>query len=340
MEGKKKYQHMGRLERLEISILLEKGYSRREIANSLGRSHSSIVREVNSRSVDGRYQPVKAHHKAYVKRKYSKYYGMKIRDHPELEDYIRDKLQLDWSPEQIAGRLKEIDTHLPYVSYEGIYKWLYSPYGQQLCTCLRLKQYAKRRRRKRGRTAREIIRNRTFITERPEVINQRERIGDFEVDRVESGTRTRSSLGSRSRSGLVVVQERFSRYYLAVQTTTKQASENAETIQQLLKPLVIYSLTYDNDLAFRDHLVINQNLSSQSYFCLPHHPWEKGGLEYQNRLLRQYIPKGSDISQYNQQEINTFVDRLNNRPRKCLNYLTPKEVALANHLFKDNYQNV
>lgn len=333
MEKVRKYQHMSRAERLEISILLGKGYSRREIATALGRNHTSIVREINNRSVEGVYQPMKAQHKAYVKRKYSKYQGMKIRDHPELEDYIREKLQLDWSPEQIAGRLREVDTDLPYASHRVIYKYLYSPWGQPLCNYLRLRRYSKRRRRH-LKPVREIIQNRTFITERPEVINRRERVGDFEVDRVESGAR------KRSRSGLVVAQDRCSRYYLAAQTSTKQAIENREAIQQLFEPLQTYSLTYDNDLAFRDHIIINQSLGSQSYFCLPHHPWEKGGLEYQNRLLRQYVPKGSDISQYTQQEINTFVARLNNRPRKCLNYHTPKEVAEAHHLFKSNYQNV
>src|SRR3990167_1499635 len=100
--------HFSRMERLELSILLKRGYSSRDIGNALGKNHSSVSRELKRNSVNGDYNPIQAHHKAYVRRKYSKYQGMKIREHPELERFVRRKLKRHWSPDRIAGRWKHL----------------------------------------------------------------------------------------------------------------------------------------------------------------------------------------------------------------------------------------
>lgn len=324
-----RYGHIKKAERLEIAILLHKGYSQRAIAKVLGRNHSSIVREIQSNSVNGTYDPSKAQHKAYVKRKYSKYQGMKVRERPRLCHYIKTRLRKGWTPEQIAGRLKHIDRHLPYASAKAIYKYLYSMYGQAYCAYLKSRHYAKSKRR-RIKPKRQLIPFRVFIDQRPAFIDRKERYGDYEVDRVESN--------KYANAGLLVVQERKARYYQAVKTMGRTAKENKHAIKKALRPFaILHSLTYDNDISFIKHQELNQELGISSYFCLPHHPWEKGSLEYTNKLLREYIPKGADIGTYTQRQVNMFIRRLNARPRKCLNYQTPEEVMRKNHCLKPNH---
>src|SRR3989344_2143773 len=170
--------HFSRTERFELSILLKKGYSLRDVGTALGRSPSSVSRELKRNKVNGVYDPRKAHHKAYVRRKYSKYQGMKIREHPELERYAKEKLSLGWSPERTAGRWKRENGTALSLSPQAIYRWLYSPYGQYYCMYLKYKRYH-RRKRKRIKQKREIIKNRVFVDERPVIINRRLRYGDF-----------------------------------------------------------------------------------------------------------------------------------------------------------------
>src|SRR3989344_4501206 len=162
--------HFSRTERLELSILLKRGYSTQEIGTALGKNHSSVSRELKRNSVNDVYYPRKAHHKAYVRRKYSKYRGMKIRDHPELERYIKEKLPRGWSPERTAGRWKRENKDAVHMSPQAIYRWLYSSYGQYYCAYLKYKRY-RRRKRRRLKQKRDIIKNRVFIDERPAIIN-------------------------------------------------------------------------------------------------------------------------------------------------------------------------
>ena len=135
-----RYTHFSKTERLELSILLKKGYSLRAIAGELRKNPSSVSREIKDNSVNGEYDPHKADHKAYVKRKYSKYQGMKVNENRLLEEYIRRGLQQYWTPEEIAGRL-ELEHGRSVISFTSIYKWLYSAYGQPLCVYLPSKQY-------------------------------------------------------------------------------------------------------------------------------------------------------------------------------------------------------
>jgi len=174
----RKFTHIKKAERLEMSILLNKEYGIRDIAKALKRDPGAISREIANNSVNGAYDPKKANHKACVKRKYSKYQGMKIENNKELRDYVEKKIKQDWSPEQIAGRIKEIDKDLKRVSYQGIYKFIYSPYGRKLERYLR---YKNKKRRHKGNKSSQI-QNRTFIDERPEITNKKERYGDWEGD--------------------------------------------------------------------------------------------------------------------------------------------------------------
>ncbi len=324
------YTHIKKIERLEIAILLNKGYSIRDIAKVLHRNPGSISREIKKNSIKGIYDPHKADHKAYVKRKYSKYQGMKVEKDIQLRKYIEEKItKEDWSPEQIAGRLKEIDTHIKYASYGAIYKFIYSVYGRVLERHLRYK--GKKKKRKREKVTK--LKDRTFIDKRPEIINNRERFGDWEVDFIVSG--------KNGKEALVVFHERKARHTM----TEKIVSRSPVIVNQQIKkiterttdedgPACFNSMTTDNDISFMKHEELSGMINAPIYFCHPYHSWEKGGVENTNKLIRQYIPKGSDISKYNDEYIKEIENKLNNRPRKCLNYKTPLEVMRENNQFK------
>lgn len=306
-----RYRHFTKDERNEISVLLKKGYSIRDIAYALGRNHSSVSREINRNSVNGVYDPKKAQHKAYVRRKHSKYQGMKIRENPWLEDYVKKKMKQQWSPEQIAGRLKLETGGELSLKPDTIYKYLYSSYGQHLCKYLKYKRY-KKRKRKRVKSVREIIKNRVFIDQRPKIINQRRRYGDFEGDTLGIARNTKGSL--------VVLIERKSRYILAKKIS--QLKQAIDGFKELLHPIPVLSLTLDNGPENARY----QELGVPTYFCHPYHSWEKGSIENALGLIREYIPKKSDIADYSDEEISAIVDTINNTPRKCLGFRTPEEV--------------
>lgn len=310
--------HFSRTERFELSILLKKGYSLRAVAEAMGRSPSSVSRELKRNSVNGVYDSRKAHHKAYVRRKYSKYQGMKIRDHPELERYIKEKLPLGWSPERIAGRWKRENGNLASLSPQAIYRWLYSQYGQYYCAYLKYKRY-RRRKRLRIKQKREIIKNRVFIEHRPLVINARLRYGDFEAD-------TMGRPKHASPQTLVVMRERKSRYILAEKV--RRLKYTVDGFKELLSGIPVRSVTFDNGVENVRH----RELGVPTYFCHPYSSWEKGQVENGIEAIREYIPKGSDLAGYSPEDISVIVGRLNDTPMKCLNYQTPREVFFGRFL--------
>lgn len=304
-----KYKHVSLDERLELAILLKKGYSLRDIADALGRNPSSVSRELQKNRVNGVYDPQKAKQKARNRRLYSKYQGMKIQENKKLQQFVTEKLQRSWSPDSIAGRWRR-DTG-DSLSPETIYKYLYSVYGQGLCRYLRYKQYRKKKRSQSG-NLKYGIKNRVFIERRPQIINQRKRYGDFEGD----------TLGKPKgeQETLVGVIERKSRYILA-----KKVSTLAATIQgfdELLHMLPVKSLTLDNGFENAHY----EELRISTYFCHPYSSWEKGQIENAFGLIREYIPKKRSLMHYTNSDIQIIIDTINQRPRKCLNYRTPKEV--------------
>lgn len=323
---KTQYSHIKKAERLEMAILLKKGYSYRNIADVLQRSVSSISDEINHNSVNGQYDPVKANHKAYVKRKYSKYQGMKIVQDKSLSDYVKGKLQQDWSPEQIAGRIKKIDKHIKYASREAIYKYIYSIYGRQIERYLRYKGINGKKYGKRTKDN-STLKDRTFIDNRPKIINRKQRFGDWEGDFIVSG--------KNGKGALLVLRERKAGYTIIKKIMSRNTDVVNECIYQLTGGLVCFnSLTIDNDISFKKHKRLSELLGCPVYFCHPYHSWEKGGIENENKLIRQYVPKKSNISQYADEQIQEIQDKLNSRPRKRLNYKTPLEVMLKNKQFK------
>lgn len=317
--------HITNAERSEIAILLKKEYSHRDIADALGRNQSTISREIERNSVHDTYDPRKAKVKARQRRRYSKYQGMKVRERPETEAYVIDKLERGWTPEEIAGRLKEVDTHIPYVSAKGIYKWLYSVYGQRYCALLPTQRKKPGKRRPKAR--RSMIPNRVGIEERPQEANDRSAFGHHETDTMVSGKKTGST------AALTLLHDRKARYTQLRQVPNLKPDMNARALIAMGRRVRCHSITHDNGIENRRHERVARRLSAQTFFCNKYRSWEKGSVENTIGRIRRFIPKGADIAQYSAQDIAAIEHWLNHTPRKCLDYKTPHEIMSENLLF-------
>jgi len=325
----RKYKHFSRTERHELSILRKKGYSLRDIAREFGRSPSSVSRELRRNMVNGGYVARKAQHKAYVKRKYSKYLGMKVRENQEIERYIWEKIQppYKWSPEQIAGKWGQGNPDSLSISPRVVYKYLYSVYGQPLCKLLKYKRY-KKKPRENNKQAHELIPNRVWIDARPDIINDRARFGDFEAD-------TMGRPRKASQQTLAVARERKSRKLFAVKVP--RLKYTMEGFKAILSPYqdILESVTFDNGVENVRH----EELNTSTYFCHPYSSWEKGSVENGIGVIREYIPKKADLKDYSDEYIIAVLERINNTPMKCLDWLTPSEVFAKELTLKVELEN-
>ena len=288
----------------------------RRIAKLIGKGRNAISYEVNTNSVRGEYDWKKADAKARLRRRQSKYQGMKVVDRPGLRNFVVQKLKEDWSPEEIAGRIKKVERYLPYISAKGIYKFVSSVYGRRVEQFLRYKN-----KKRRGGSATKVsqLKDRIFIDKRPKSVAKRRFFGDWEGDFIVSG--------KSGRGVLLVLVERKSRYVIVKRLLTQTSDEVNAIIVAILGGIVLFnSLTLDNDIVFRKHKALSALLGRPVYFTHPYHSWEKGTVENMNKWIRQYVKKGSDISQYSEEYIQFVEDRLNGRPRECLRFKTPKEV--------------
>ena len=319
-------KHITDAERSELKILLSKGFSIPEIGEALGRDRSTIEREIKRNRTKKTYDPLQAKVKARQRRRYSKYQGMKINDRSELRAYIIAALQKHRTPDQISGRLKEVDRHLPYVSKKAIYEWLYTVRGQAYCHLLPSKRHQPKKRRGK-KTERVMIPNRRDIAERPQEVGDRSRYGDFETDTVVSGRKTRSPVA------LTVIHERKARFVRLKKIPNMRPRENRKAIIRISETFTtMHTLTHDNGLENKEHEHVAQALELTTYFCRPYASWEKGGIENMNGRIRRFIPKGCDIDTFSDADIQRIEDILNNTPRKCLNYRTPYEIMIAENL--------
>jgi IS30 family transposase len=318
----KKRKKINQEEREYIEYLRnEEGRSIGTIARALKRSKSSISEELR-RIKRGAYSAEKAE----VNKQYRQYHKskdwMKIVAHPELQRYVEAHLKMDWSPEEIAGRIEYVDTQLPPISTPSIYKFVYSVHGRPLEKYLR---YGKRT----GSTAYErkmTIDGRVFIDKRPKKANTRRFFGDWEADFICSG--------KHGKGYLLVFVERKTRYCVI----KRIASKDVATVQKLFEEVlgvqyIVNTLTIDNDIVFRKHAEFSRLIGAPVFFTHPYHSWEKGTVENMNKWIRQYVKKGSDISALTDEYIQMVEDRLNGRPRKCLDFRTPREaIAQEKHI--------
>ena len=318
IEDMENYAHLSLTERSEVEILFSKGYAQKDIALVLNRDPSTVCRELK-RTVHGAYVARKAQHKAYVKRKYSKYQGMKVTEDMRLSEYITKYLRLGWSPEQISGRIAD-ERQLRHVSHTAIYSWLRSVHGRQLESELR-KLKKKRNKKKRAKVIE--LEGRVFIDERPKSVATRHYFGDWEGDFIVSG--------KNGKTALLVLYERKSRYVLLRKVKHKMAALVEQALVEMIIPLRNFrSLTLDNDIAFVHHEKISEDIGAPLFFCHPYASWEKGGVENTNRYLRRWIPKGANIARWSDEDIQNIEWWMNSLPRKILGFQTPEEVMMEN----------
>lgn len=308
------YRHFSQSDRDEISILLKKGYSHRNIAEAIGKNHSSVSREINKNSrINGVYDPKWANLKAYKKRRNSKYQGMKISENNRLETETAQGLVSGWSPEEIAGRLKYLNRGRTVISAKSIYKFCYSSRGQYLSRYLPHQQYQPKKRTG-CKIAKTMIPNRVFIDFRPKAVALRLRFGDFEGD-------TLGRPGHEPET-LVGAVERKSLYFIGCKMPRlKYAMDGLNNILSAHRTIV-KSLTLDNGVENASY----KKLHIKTYFCHPYSAWEKPVIENTFGRLRRFIPKKSSLSRYSNDEISAIIESMNRTPRKKLGFRTPQEV--------------
>ena len=308
-------------ERSEIDILHGKGYSARSIAKALGRSPNTIAAELKRNSYqDGRYIAARAKQKAYVRRKYARYQGKKIQEDDELRAFIILKLSERWNPDEIAGYLRVNPALGLYASKTAIYEWLRSAWGQQYCVLLYSQRYQRKPRRK-NKTNRVMIPDRTSITERPLAALGRVELGHCEYDSIVSSKR------SGSTAALAVVAERSSRLIRASLVPNLKPEPYATTISRLVQGLNTRTMTTDNGIENRHHRLITRKTGAPVFFTDPYSSWQKGGVENANKMLRQYFPKGTDFATVSQTDVVYALECINNKPRKILGYKSSLQVA-------------
>ena len=312
----KKREKIKKSERLEISILLNKGYSHRSIAKVLNRSNGSISREIRVNSVSGIYDPHKAETKISWRRTHIKKDWKKIDQNKKLRVYITNKLKLGWNPKEISGRMR-LDNEPFYASKSAIYEWLRSARGVWWCRYLYSKRYYKKK-KKINKVQRVMIPNRVGIQERNVGADNRSRYGHWEADAIVSG--------KRGSGALSVSQERKSKLVDITHCVSMSPKEHVVAHKSIISKYKILTMTFDNGIENKHHEQLRVR-DVCTYFCDPYSSWQKGGVENVNKMIRRYIPKGSNISRLPVEYIQYIQDRLNNKPRAILGYKTPFEVA-------------
>lgn len=316
-----RYNQLSLEERCRLRGLMEMGLPKKEIAHRLGRHRSTIDRELGRNSnVDG-YRPDTADRRAWARR----FRGSKIERSTRLGAHIEDRLAMGWSPEQIAGRM-ELEGVEHGVCTESIYRHVFSPAGRRAGLPKLLPQ-CKSRRGRRARNGRRApsIPNRTPISQRPKSADDRQEFGHWEGDLMHF---------RRQRDILLTLQERSTRLTLARRLLSKDAAGTADAIVDELGGLpgkALRTITHDNGGEFARHAKVKAEIGMPAYFCDPHSPWQRGGIENGNGLLRRDLPRKATLSHYEDADIEDIVWMLNSTPRKCLGFQTPIE-AFAKHL--------
>jgi len=315
----KKGSHLTYEERCQIYALLKSGKSMREIGKLLGRSHSTIIREVQQNSGGRGYRFQQADGFSKDRRSCVSRRPKKMIE--SMREEIRRRLEeTQASPEQIAGRLKL--EGLTSISHESIYRfiWKDKACGGNLYMHLRhrAKKYNKRGSKKAGRG---LIPGRIDIEERPSIVELKDRFGDMELDTI---------VGANHQGSIVSIVDRATKVVWLNRLVRATAKNVSKAINEQLKPLgdqnMIHTLTSDNGKEFAEHEQVTKIIGGSFYFAKPYHSWERGLNEHTNGLVRQYFPKGTNFATLSQDEVKIVQFKLNNRPRKILNFETPLEV--------------
>ena len=309
-------------ERVEIRLGLERGWSLRRIAAAVGRSPSTVSREVAANGGRGGYAPLAAHRRAAVAARRPK--PTKLAAVPALRERVVADLERLWSPEQIADRLRVEFADQPEmrVSHETIYRSLFvqgrGELRRELSRCLRTGRAARRPQR-RGASA-DHFPGMVMISQRPAEVADRAVPGHWEGDLI---------LGRNGRSAIGTLVERSTRFVLLLHLPHGRGAEQvreAMTAKITTLPAALRrSITWDQGPEMAQHARFSVDTGVPVYFCDPHSPWQRGSNENTNGLLRQYFPKGTDLSVHDEAALDAAADSLNGRPRETLGWMTPSE---------------
>jgi len=302
------------VDRLEIKILLDKGYSKRAIARSMGRSPNTIAYEVDVNGGVLGYNPQNADIYARTRKKDTRKEWSKIEHNTEMKAYIIQCLEKHWNPDEISGRMK-LEKKPWYASKTAIYDWLQSVYGQQYCVHLYSGRYHKKKRVK--KTERVMIPDRVPLEDRPRGANNRTRYGHWEDDTIVSR--------KGCSGGLSVGSERKARLVVATKVVSMSTTEHMIAVQRRTDMYFTLSHTMDNGIENKHHSM----LSVPTFFCEPYSSWQKGGVEHANKMIRRYFPKGTNFRKISQRKVDGVIALINGKPRKILGYKTALEVASA-----------
>ena len=328
----KQYIQITLQEREKIFALRVRGKTASDIAEMLNRHKSTISRELR-RNRTPTYNCYSAHsaNKRSVLRNRHRGRRSKLADR-KLRQYVEKMLLKEqWSPEIIANQLtKRIPEQR--ISHETIYKFIYNinnPKRRNLIKALARQYHRRKRRGYSRRHSKTHIPSRRSIKERPAQVQGRKQAGHWEAD---------TMVSRKSLAAIGVLLERKARYIKLVKLKQKSASLLRSAINRRLGRVPKHmrrTITYDNGSENTEHLLVNKRIGTESFFCEPYHSYEKGSIEQVIGLLRRWIPKGCDLSKVSPQQLKKIEKRINARPRKCLQYLTPSEtykncVALKN----------
>ena len=306
------YTQLTQEQRYQIYVLLKAGNKQSEIARLIEVHKSTVSRELRRNRGQKGYRPKQAQQFALNRRKKARY-----RIDASSWILIEALIRQEWSPEQVSDWLKV--NYALQISHEWIYQYILMDKhaGGDLHRHLRCQK--KRRKRYGSYDRRGKLKNRVSIDERPDIVDTRQRLGDWEVDTI---------IGKGHRHAIVSLTERKSRLAILRKVERKTAQAVADVVIELMKSLPVqnHTITADNGKEFADHERIAKELNTDIYFAHPYSSWERGTNENMNGLIRQYFPKKRSFVTITQQEIEFVMERLNNRPRKCLGLQSPNQV--------------
>jgi len=312
--------HLTQEQRYTIAVLHQNGFSQTHIASVINKDKSVVCRELkrNCDKRDQSYRYVLAQKKCDDRHRLK---PKKIYFTEEVKDHVDIYIKQDFSPDQIAGFAKV--NGIACVSHERIYKYIWADkkQGGLLCQHLRCmgKKYARRGStyNKRG----QII-GRIDIDERPKIVEEKQRFGDFETDLI---------IGKNHHQAIFTANDRATGLLRMGKVKSKESKEIENVAIDVLREFTttLHTITSDNGKEFANHRAIAKSLEIDYYFAKPYHSWERGANENLNGLIRQYFPKGSDFTIVTDAQIKYVEDKLNNRPRKRFGYLTPNQVYLS-----------
>jgi IS30 family transposase len=315
------YQHITPEQRNELSVLLRAGVLQKDIAKILNKTPSAVSQEISRNKIEGKYYARIAKEKTKERRVSANQSFRKIENNVWTRNYIIRNTKDYWSPEQISGRikLKWPNDKSRHIGKDSIYDFIYSK-RKDLVEYLRCQKGKYRRRY--GTRIREKERERLKkkrIDIRPRIVESRSRIGDWEGDTIVGIDKSHILTHVERRSGLLLA-DKLERGL--AELTKEKVIERFASIPRSKK----HTITYDNGSTFFEHEMIERETKIDIYFAYPYHSWERGCNENCNGLLRQFFPKKSSFKEVEQKDLEKIVKLINNRPRKRLNYYTPREV--------------